>query len=90
MPNCFSLTKKGETEPKALTKIDDEICEMLGVPSDPVMYAYYWYDIIGFRLAIGHSFEKIIQDLSNDGDGKLVQIAKWLNENYVANAWAER
>jgi len=87
MPNCFTLTKKGESEPKRFVEIDEEICAYLEVPCDPVHWVFGWYDIIGLYLALGKTFEEIDGELYGD---KLKLINKWLQEHYTSDAWAER
>lgn len=59
MPSCFQLYPKGEKEPKILQHIDDEMRVHFEVPPDPDHWLGNWYDTIGFRLALGKSFEQI-------------------------------
>lgn len=102
MPYCFRLYRKSEVihnqeaqkftcvvkplEPVALQKVDEEICQMLGVPVDPKYYHQSWYDIIGLYLALGKSFEWIIEEVQ---DTTLHEIAVWLNDNFTPYAWYE-
>lgn len=90
MPACFQLYKKGSSEPEKFTVIDEEICAMLDVPCDPVKWIYGWYDIIGFKLAIGKTFEQIVTDLEEYNDVELLKITRWLMEHYTSNAWYTR
>ncbi len=94
MPNCFQLRKKGEKEPSTFQDIDEEICKHLGVTPDPVKYHCGWYDLIGWRLAIGNEFPAIIKEFKGEPEDpyyvKLTKIAEWLNEHYTSSAWAER
>ena len=98
MPNCFTLTRKGETTPANLNAIDEELCTLLGVPVHPTKYVEYWFDIIGLPLACGKSLEEIIKRFKEDNEyskkdndqDPLVKIAEYLNEHYVSNAWCER
>lgn len=90
MPNCFSLTRKTALDqgPVSLSKVDEEICAHLGVPVHPTMYCYWWYDLIGFGVATGKTFDDFIND---DGRTDHVrEIARFLKDNFVPNAWAER
>ena len=100
MPNCFSLSRKSKREegPVKLSLIDDEICHHFNVVPDAIEYYAYWYDIIGFKLAMGKTFDEIKKDLAerivekpewNDEYTRLIEITNWLDENFVANAWAE-
>ena len=87
MPNAFSLTRKSDPAagPTPLAKIDEEICQMLGVDVDPKLYAFGWYDVIGFRLAMGQSFAQIKAEVQNYKP--MPQICDWLEENFVPDAW---
>ena len=51
MPNCFQLTKKGETEPTTLHKVDEELCRLLDVPVHDTYYVMNWYNTIGMWIA---------------------------------------
>ena len=88
MPNCFSLTRKSDPEsgPVPLATIDEEMCVFFNVLPHPRMYYLGWYDMIGFRLAVGHTFEEIISDSSE----RLKVVAQWLQDNFIPNAWAQR
>jgi hypothetical protein len=88
MPNCFTLTRKSDLDagPVPLAKIDEEMCVFFAVAVDPMKYYLHWFDLIGFRLAIGHTFEEIISDSSE----RLKPVARWLQENFTPNVWAER
>jgi hypothetical protein len=97
MPNCFQLTRKGDTHPSPLVLIDDLICEHFGVEPDPVKYLAGWYDSIGLKLAMGQSFPQIIasykeyeEKYPNDSWPRtLGAIAVWLDANYTTDSWAE-
>jgi arginyl-tRNA synthetase len=54
MPNCFTLTFKGQTEPATLNKVDEFLCEKLGMEVHPKYYVNDWYNTIGFLIATGH------------------------------------
>src|SRR5689334_4899735 len=85
MPNCFSLTKIGETEPMKLTQIDELICGHLGVKVHPTQWVYGWYDIIGFGLAMGKTFDDFIDN--PDWSDRIQEIAKFLKDNFKSDAW---
>lgn len=98
MPNCFQLTKKGEQEATPLNTIDRELCALLGVEEHPKLYAGHWFDHIGFKLALGKTFEQIKADITHDmalhhEDRKyyrdMLKMAEYLDEHYTANAWVE-
>jgi len=90
MPNCFRLTKKGETAASPLNQIDDEMCAHFGVVPDVKMYYHGWYDFIGFLIAVGKplgsaELRKSCEDLSPE----MVAILDYLEANYTSDAWAE-
>lgn len=97
MPNCFTLARKSEpTKPVALTVIDEEMCKHFNVKCDPKIYYCYWYDWIGFRLAMGKDFKSIregiieIADVEPEFEKRLVEICDWLDTNFVSDAWSQR
>lgn len=55
MPNCFQLTRKNETNPINLQDLDKELCEYECSDS--------W---IGFKLAMGKSFQQIEEYIKED------------------------
>jgi hypothetical protein len=90
MPNCFTLRKHDAQELSNFTEIDEAICAHFGWPVDPVKYAYWWYDIIGLRLACGQGWDEIIAAVSDEEFPELGNIARWLKENYTSDAWHQR
>jgi hypothetical protein len=90
MPNCFQLTKKGESEPTSLVKVDEEICAHLGREVHPKWWCCGWYDIIGFSLAMGDDFAKIRGWLeANNFSEDMIKILDYLEANYTASSWYE-
>lgn len=106
MPNCFQLTRKTEPEkgPVSLNAIDAELCGVLGREVHPTAYCMGWFDYIGFKLAMGRSFEeikaKIISSIAeNQGAGKeagdveyyqdMLTLANYLDANFTSDSWAE-
>lgn len=102
MPNCFSLTRKSDPEAGSvsLVKIDEEMCVRFLAPVDPVKWHCYWYDIIGFALACGKSFEdqrarsaeRLAQLPSDDQYGReceqhITDMINWLDANFISDAW---
>ncbi len=76
MPNCFCLIRKTDREMEVFSKIDEDLCKVLGVPCDlenfvtPLPSAPYytnWYDSIGGRLAMGWPLE-------GEKDGKTLDL----------------
>lgn len=104
MPVCFQLydkTKPGEP-PVVLTEIDRLMCEHFEHPCDPVKYLNGWYDCIGFRLALGRSFEQIreqfneyiVEDTAKGNPNHQVEyyqnsllILAWLEEHYTTSSY---
>ena len=97
MPNCFQLTRKGDTHPSPLVLIDDLMCEHFNVDPDPVTYFCGWYDSIGLKLSLGQRFPEIIdrykQLMRQYPDSRyyheMLLIAEWLDANYTPDSWAE-
>lgn len=104
MPNCFQLTRKSDLSagPVSLMKIDKEMCAHFNAPVDPVKYHAYWYDIIGFSLAMGRSFgdqraefkEQLIklsekqEDLYHAAEVQhLLDVCNWLDANFISDAF---
>ncbi len=80
--------------PVSLNGVDEAICQYLGVPVHATRYRSWWFDVIGFRLACGKTWEQVrhhIVSLLRDGDteeerahvGELLLIAQYLDDNYV-------
>lgn len=91
MPNCFTLTKIGDSEPMPLAKVDELVCAHLGAPVHPTKYCCWWFDAVGFLLAMGRSFDDIIASVDfADWSEELQKITHYLKANFTANAWAQR
>ena len=86
MPNCFTLTRKGENEPASLEAIEEAVCNYLGVEMHPKKYVKGWFDSIGLALAYGKDWAWI-KNTFND-DVALMKIALYLEANYTADAWS--
>lgn len=103
MPNCFSLTRKSDMDsgPVGLNAIDAELCQHFGYRCDEKRWLNEWYNIIGFGLAIGKTFEDLRNDTLENltrpgenpyefGDKLNLAIIDYLEANFVPNAWVER
>lgn len=95
MPNCFTLTRKGEDSPTPLSTIDKEICNLLNVEVHPRFYCTEcnWFDTIGFFIATGiplHS-EQMMQKIVDHCNGFLdtfLKVLRYLRDNYTDDAFA--
>ena len=99
MPDCFSLTRKGESEPASLTEIDDLLRIEFGEEPDEKRWLWGWYDTIGYGLALGRDWTQLRKQYAEDPDEsertnmlrrRRLAIINWLDEHYVPNSWAER
>ncbi len=100
MPNCFSLTRKGETAPMPLQAIDDLMRKHFDAAPDAINWFNGWYDYIGFALACGRDMAwletgiaKIISEAKDDDERAywtMMQACRaWLADNFTSDAWAE-
>lgn len=85
MPNCFTLTRIGETVPSTLSRVDEELCHYFGAEVHPKRYYAGWVDIEGFALALGKSWEWMRQEWPDR-----VEIIDYLCSNYESDAFAYR
>lgn len=93
MAVCFSLTKRGKTEPVSLNQLDEDVCKMLNKPCDPDKFCRGWYDIIGFRLALGKEWSEIVElflPVEDAYDLDMLAICAYLQANYTSNCWSSR
>lgn len=105
----FGLRRKRESDLQVsegftpLSLVDDEIREnfheAIAEPEDE--FYCFWSDIIGFKLALGHEWPKVFQQLGDTFDlyidknelGKalfqlqVIRIAKYIAENFEVSAW---
>jgi hypothetical protein len=98
MPNCFSLTRKSTGQVAILQEVDTEMRKHFKEPPDPDHWLWSWYNTIGLRLALGRTFTDIIQECHSniieypedkDYYNRKLEIAKYLNQHLVSDAWAE-
>lgn len=101
MPNCFSLTRLSSpgNGPVPLVQIDEEMCKHFNVKPDPVKYYAYWYDYVGFPLAMGKTFADIREQFKKDAKEqgpqeaayweRLIAIVDWLDANFTVDAWVQ-
>lgn len=90
MPAYLQLFPKGSNTPARFGQIDDAMCAHFGVTPDPNQYYRFWYDIEGFGLATGHSFDDMrARDEDAPPEESRRTIIDWLDEHYTSNAWTE-
>lgn len=99
MPNCFRLIDKVTGEPETLNKVDEKICEAIGVPVHEREWCFGWYNYIGFLLALGKHWDEIEKGLNESAKElnanigwteAMLKILAFLRENYESDAWYER
>ena len=87
MPNCFQLTRKGETEPTKLTVVDDFIRNKLNEEPDPERWCRHWMDTLGLGFALGRTFDELRKAFA---DTDLIEVIDILEEHFLVNAWVQR
>jgi hypothetical protein len=85
MPNAFLFRSKETGQPTQFIKIDEEICNHLGVPIHETQYYNSWYDIIGLAVAVGRKLNEIANDESYGETTR--KIAAYLDSKYTSEAW---
>jgi hypothetical protein len=98
MPNCFTLTRHGDSKPTNLASLDEELCSMLGVEVHPTQYAVHWFDTIGLMLALGRTLPECVERMAgraalpnaDEDDHHRLAIAQYLCDGFTSNAWCER
>lgn len=88
MPVCFSLTKKGESEPTPLQTVDEELSRAFGEDPDPVKWYKNWYNTIGLAIACGRDLDRMANECKEDMPA-WTAIIRWLQDNYEFSAWRE-
>lgn len=97
----FQLYPIGYSEPATFQQIDSAICQNVDglSPWHAKHWVCSWYDIIGFKLALGKTYQQITDDFKEmitkypeDADVyyDLIRINHYLLDNYTVNAWAGR
>jgi len=98
MPVCFQLTRIGEIEPAYLTDVDAELCQQFEIPFSEHTYAYGWYDDIGFKLALGKSWDELADQYQKysyttsqyqEHELMMLRMVHYLRQHYVVDAWRE-
>ncbi len=89
MPNCFQLLRGDAAVP--LLQVDEEMCRHFNEPCDPKRWLEFWYDIIGYELARGKSFDEVRSYVAATypETPRLIKIADWLEANFSVRHWVE-
>lgn len=85
MPNYFTLTPKGGSEPANLCDVDRALCQHLNIPEHPRNWCRGWYDVEGMCLAMGKDWNWMRETFP-----EREAIITFLEANYNVNAWAMR
>lgn len=91
----FQLYKLGDPKEESLTfnKVDEEICQMLGVEPHHRFYGgncengFDWYNSVGFALASGQSYSNLMKSASESGSMIERKVILFMNENYGVRSW---
>ena len=86
MPNCFTLTPKGEQVPAKLQDVDNKLREAFHQPPDEEHWLWGWYDTIGLALAVGKDWEWIYANFEGEN---ILAAAHWLEGRYEVDCWYE-
>lgn len=104
MPNCFTLTPIGESEPRGLDLIDEEICALFGEQPHPTLYFGRWFDFIGRKIAIrGLDLKQVVAWIQTKRTAEMLSgeyldgsylstmliVAEYLDAHYTTNSWVE-
>lgn len=91
MPNCIEFTSKVTGQVVTLGALDEELCDVAGVPVHERNWCFNWFDVIGGGLAAGKSFGNIATEVGSDYDGVfrdvMLKMCKHLDANYRVRAW---
>lgn len=101
MPNCFTLTRKGFNSPATLESVDRALCQHFELEHSARTWIYGWYDDIGFALAMGKTFEQIINRNQeyltkepnspfSEHERMMIRFAAYLNEHYTPDSYVQR
>jgi hypothetical protein len=96
MPNHVNLSRKYNVQagPVSPREIDKEMCEAFGIIPHKENYYYDWIDTIGLALARGKSFDKIIEECTDNirhhPDSApyyeiKIRIVEHLREHFISN-----
>lgn len=101
MPSCFRLISKETNEVVSLIKVDEEICQLLGVEVDLRHYGgvengFNWFDTIGFMIATNSEMflgsqklrdHYLASDMWSEEAPVIGKILNYLEEKYRSANW---
>ena len=85
MPNCYALTKIGESKYTKLATVDDQMREYFDAPPNPDEWYKNWEMYLGLAFSLGKDFDDcrtIFPDLKD--------VIDWIENNYTVTAWYQR
>lgn len=102
MPACFQLIRKSDNQPAILQRVDEELCDYLGVELDTTLWHQNWYNVIGFMFAMDkYSWDEQVeywhrgieeparsQEIAEHTE-RFQAIHSWLLENFKPNGWTQ-
>lgn len=92
----FRLYPKDGVEPAVLPKVDDALCQHLGITPHPKKYYHGWYDYVGFMLACGGTWIQILMQIDEwrekdqAGADKMEEVVLWLQSHYIPESFWSR
>jgi hypothetical protein len=91
MANYIRFINKHTNEVEDFLTVDEKIAKHLNCPVDPEHWVYQWYNVIGLMLAYGKPITTIQETLlREEADTELYQIATFIKNNYIVEAWSQR
>jgi hypothetical protein len=88
MAAYLELLDKKTKKKVPFDKIDEALCEYLGVECDPNDFYASWYDAICFPLALGKTFADLRK--THEGHEVGLKILDFLEARYTPSAWHGR
>lgn len=87
MPVCFRLYAPNSSEPANLAEVDNKICELFNETPHETNWFRGWFNVIGFRLALGDRKEELMEDFKeHEFYGKIVE---WIFDNFRVESFRE-
>ncbi len=87
MAAYFQLYRIGTSEAVTFEEVDRDLCQNLGFTYDPEHYAGRWYNTVGFALALGYSWDTIVDVYDMP---QITAIVHHMRQLYNPDAWNGR